>query len=356
MFRRDGVVDTETIEVAGFEGPRDSIPPPTVLAAVEQADLVLLTLSMRQEVAARRELILSLVDACPSSAEVVVAVCDNTLTPAHRQLIGELTERGVPCPATIADRVCNRPDGSPAPSDAVRVVTHEVGMLTLVDLPDARLLRERLGQAEEVRFVAARQFAAHRDQKLWIVNGSHLALALRARHYNHSDLRLAAHDADLLRPVQLIVEGMTAALAATHGLTVDPAWALDRERVVMELPDLTERVLRGFTRPGLAAFLERFADCVGRPAAIVKESGDSLDGFDSLARTLTAMLREGGHYTDAFDVKPGDVSEAADEAAVVAYRKALGWMPDHFVATGARELASRLRYERRQLERRGRLV
>jgi hypothetical protein len=356
VFKRDGTTESEEIEVAGFEGPDGKLPN-AIRDAVERAEMVLITVSMRERVADRAKLILELVDACQPGAEIVFVACDNTLTRAHRDLCAQLTERGVLCPDTIVDRVCSWPGGRTAPK-ALRVVTHEIAeWIFPAPAPGSSALLARLGQADEVTFVADDEFRAYEDRKLWTMNGAHLALALPARRYGRSDLRLVANNPDMLRPVQRVIEGVAAAMQAEHGMTLDPTWTLDRQRVVAQLPDYARRVLSTFTRGGLESFLDAFAARVGRPAQLAAANGGPVDGFQDLAATLTDMLVRGHHFSDLAAVRHGDVSEQGDCAALAAYRKALdGWMPEDFVDLNERRIEAMLAEQRDVLAYRGRLI
>lgn len=351
VYRRDGSIDRQELEPTGFPvGVGDQIP-----AAARRADLLLITAATHAGLADRPEAIRSVAAAARPDAETIFLSSDALTMPAADGPIADLASHGILAPPAIVDRLCTQLSAPNEKSPSRVAATHELGALTLPDRDG--LLRAKLGQAEEVRFAAPPRFAALRDQKLWMVDGCHFAIALRARHRNRSKTLSAFvnHGARVAQLGQML-DAAAAALQIAHGVEVDAAAVLDRERVAMQLPNFDQQVLRDFKRTDLVRFIDHFGESIGRPAVIAAETDVPLDPFRSIARTLTALLSDGHHYEDLLTVDSDDVSEDADEAAVEAYRRALsGWYERDWLDAGTRDIRARLRYQRDELARRGKL-
>lgn len=351
VYHRDGSIDRQELEPTGFPiEVGDRIP-----AAARRADLLLITASTHAGLADRPEAIRSVAAAARPDAETVFLSSDALTAPAVDGPIADMAAHGIVVPPVIVDRLCTQPSTLTGKSPSRVTTTHELGTLTL-PIRDG-LLRAKLDQAEEVGFAAPPRFAALQDQKLWMVDGCHFAIALRARHRNRSQTLSAFvnHGARVAQLRQML-DAAAAAMQIAHGVEVDADAVLDRERVAMQLPNFDQQVLRDFKRTNLVGFIDHFGESIGRPAVIAAETDVPLNPFRSIARTLTALLSDGHHYEDVLTVDPNDVSEDADEAAVEAYRRALsGWYERDWLDAGTRDIRARLRYQRDELARRGKL-
>ncbi len=354
VYRRDGSVDRQKLEPTALSGRVGDQTPATSLAAARRADLLLITASTSAGLTERAEAILAVAAAAEPGTETVFLSSDAMAT-ADDGLIANLAANGIQAPPAIFDRLCTRPPARGEEMPSRVVATHELGTLILPDQDG--LLRTRLGAAEEVHFADSQRFAALGDQKLWMVDGCHLAIALRARHRNReTTLSDFVNHSARVKQLGQMLDAVGAAMQIAHGVQVDVAQALDRERMAMQLPNFIQEVLQDFKRADLVRFIERFGESIGRPAVIAAETNVPLEPFRSIARTLTVMLSDGHHYEDLLTLDPADVSEDADEAAVAAYRRALsGWYKQDWIDAATRDIRARLRYQRAELARRGKL-
>jgi hypothetical protein len=355
VYRRDGSIDRERHTATdSLRSVGDQIPSP-VQAAARRADLLLITASTQAGLAERAGLILAVAAIAKPGAETVFLSSDAVTTSADDALIAGLGAHGVLSPPAIVDRFCTWDQATVGAPPSRTAATHELGALTLPDRDG--LLRARLTPADEVRFASSQRFAALSDQKAWMVDGPHLAIALAARRRNRSaSVRDFVHHPARIEQLGQMLDAIAAVIRIAHGAEVNATQALDRELVAMRLPNFGHAILRDFKRADLAAFVDRFGECIGRPAVIAAETDGPLDPFRSIGRTLTMMLSDGHHYEDLLEVGPDDVTEDADEAAVDAYRRALsGWYEVDRIEAGAREIRTKLRYQRDELARRGRL-
>src|ERR1700735_5126275 len=130
VFRRSGQSEPmRQIPVASYSCPHLDELPAELEAALQEAELVLITVSMREKVAQRLPLILRIPTVCPTTAEVIFIACENKLSDAHRALIDVLPSK-VHHLRTIVDRVCtwpNLPNPDSQPPLPRHVVHHEVG-------------------------------------------------------------------------------------------------------------------------------------------------------------------------------------------------------------------------------------
>lgn len=349
IFSRIGTETFQpTVPVLSFTAPDDETVPVDIAAAIAHAQVVLITVSMREHVADRAQLILRIVDQIPNKAEVVFIACENTLHDAHKELIARLPAR-VRSLRAIVDRVCTW-QGPPSPQGPRHVVYHEVGEWIIEDPGDNSLLRRLLEDAPEVRFVKARDLPKYEARKAWFVNGMHLDLAIRGRAVNQPDLRLVADDPELLGMLQATIGAMQVAIERRHGIHVPADWALDRLRVVSQLPDSCDRVLGSLTRTDPSAFLKGFEKRIGQPARVAAGLNSIPPSLESLAYDLAEILQDGEQYSDWRTLDPHDLSEDRDANAVQAFREATtGWMPADFVDREARRLERSLRSQRRRL-------
>jgi hypothetical protein len=357
---RSGAQDTGEVAVASFTSPARQSVPKELQDAVADASLILITTSVRSAISERVPLIAALCEAADPSAEIVFLACENTVTRAHHALADVIAPRAKSLP-TIVDRVCawlrtskepNKLSQGEPPPFPRHVIHHEIGEWIIQrptwdsGLPDA------LAGAPEVVFVDRAEFAAFEDRKLWVVNGMHLDVAIRGRAANQPDLRLVVNDPERLRLLQETVEVLAAALRRKHDMALESQWALDRLRVICQLPDATDRVLNDLQRADPSRFLRAFERRIAEPARVLQPVRALAPCLETLAGTLSELLGDAEQYSDWHSLTGAMLSERADEAAVSAYVAAMGgWMPDDYIAHGAKQFRASLRRHRGALER-----
>jgi hypothetical protein len=351
VYYRSGSQTVESrIPVASFTSANEDVIPPEIASAVSGAAFVLITVSLRDAVADRAGLILRVIDQIPLSAEVVFIACENTLTDAHKSLIEALPSR-VRHLRCVVDRVCTweaRADSQRRPPEPRHVVYHEVGEWVIEQPASASKLTRLLGSSPEVRFVAACDLHQYEARKAWFVNGMHTDFAIRGRAANQPDLRLVANDPELLGMLQATIDTMQIALELRHGMHVPSDWALDRLRVVSQLPDSCDRILESLTRADPGAFLTSFEKRIGEPARLASSVRPIPASLESLAYDLSEILQDGEQYSDWHALESHELTEDRDAAAVSAFRHAMkGWMPAAFVGREARRLERSLLSQRR---------
>lgn len=349
VYRRDGSTRVESREVASFTGPGAAVPG-AVRRAVADADLVLITVSLRGAVASRAGFVEAIAESCRDGCEVVFMACENTVTAAHGQLIRRLEAGGVRCPEVVVDRICFWQDGSSREREP-HVVTHETAEWSIGDPAPDGLLASTLGGTTGVELVSPERIAALAARKAWMVNGVHLFAAAAGRAWNVGDLFPdLLDDSRVLGHIQLLIEAMATALALEHGLRVDPVWSLNRLRAISQLPDTCGRVLDSLSRRDTLPFIDGFDRRVCAPARVLSREGLDVFPFATAAEAVAMLLQDGSHYGDWHDLRPGELTEARDEATLLAFERALrDWAPADVASRRIFDLGDALASQRRSL-------
>lgn len=350
-YHRDGSSSHDpNIPLASVTGPEGSDVPGAVRAAITDAELVLITVSLRDHIADRADLVKAIVAESKAVREIVFISCENARTPALRDLIRGLGPR-VLCVESIVDRVCVWPDLSESPPTPRHVIHHEVGEWILRRPETDSELISLLAQVDEVSVVEDRLFRAYQDRKSWVVNGMHLDAAIRGRAHNQPDLRRVAEDPELHAAVQQTLEVMQEACLRRHELRISSDWATDRLRVVSQLPDSADRILRGLRRSDPVPFLAGLEKRIAEPARISAGIKPPPSMMQQLAEDLTSVLVDLEQYYDWHTLTAGALSEQRDEAAVLAFERTLtGWVKQSVISREADRLKRELRRHRRVLE------
>jgi hypothetical protein len=348
VYARDGSHKSESVPVASFSCPEGASVGPQLARGVADAELVLITVAVRDGIAQRAQLIDSIIEQCPHDRAVAFVACENTLTDAHRKVIGGLAPR-VQRVRSIVDRVCTWPDLATAPPHPRHVVYHEVGEWILEAPNPKSTLARAIGEASDVCLVDDRHFAAYGDRKTWLVNGLHLDAALRGRARNQPELWRVIAEPEVLTAIQEIIDVMQGAYTRRHGMRVESPWALDRLRVVCQLPDSADRVLKSLRRVNPVGFIEGFERRIAVPARIAASSRALPPCLDELAEDLTDVLCDLEQYTDWSELRPGQLTPGQDAATVKALERALiGWTRRGLVDREVARLADALRRHRRK--------
>ncbi|WP_445147776.1 hypothetical protein [Baekduia sp. Peel2402] len=175
----------------------------------------------------------------------------------------------------------------------------------------------------------------YETQRLWLVEGPAIALALIARDdHNLPTIQDAAQTADGKRWLHASLGYLTAGLrhtgkslpdSATYGFEQGPAWLRHQDEV--------SRILRRLRRADLQWLLIEVHAKLGRPARAAKEANGGVlpDELGMAFDALHNLLRSPQQYEDQKDLRTGaaTMTESRDEAAIHRYRMLLqGVVPD----------------------------
>lgn len=352
-------------QVQTFEGPGcfDEVSA-EVRGALESEEPLLLTCTLREKIAERSQLVEELIEARPPGAETVFMPCENSPDAAYEPLTLRCEERGVIPVRAVVNKMCAA--GKSEWGQPRLVEAHSLGEWLIEDpLREVGLLEALAAASEEVELVC--DFEARKERKLWMVNGTHLALALIARGtgVRGIDISTASEDegqareqeGDSLRR-EARRRGTLVRIAQLHG-PMDEALKLrhpglegnldyGREHVIAytEHPDRVSRVLSGFMREDLSPFIATLRERLGAPAKVCFESGRSVDAFAAVFDEFEKRAADLDAFADRIEVRrnPDLITKAADERAVDAYRKLVGeWMSARVAEQRVERLADALR-------------
>jgi hypothetical protein len=335
--------------VAAFEGPdRLADLSSEARARIESEEPMLLTCTLRGAIAGRRPLVEELLDARPHGAETVFVPCENSPSPIYGELEKRCGSNGAVSLRSMINRMCAK--GPPDSKGRRTVRAHPKGEWLLERPPRPVSLLEVLSSVEEVDVVE--DLAAREDRKLWMVNGTHLALALTVRctperdfgieedarpdgtswedEGSEDDMRSAARRPEVIARLSHLHGPMDDALRHEHpGLEGNLDYGLEHVLAYMEHPDSAARVLSGFRRQDLAPFIETMEERLGRPAAICHAMGRSVEAFEHVLDVLEDVVADPDAFVDAAEIRenPDLVTQAADARAIEAYQRFIHpWM------------------------------
>jgi hypothetical protein len=334
-------VDTKTGDevprrVALAEGPKRFVDASEELREiVKDKEPLLITCTLRKAIIERCRFVEELLEARPPGAETVFAACENTPDPTYKDLEKACKAHGAVPVRTVVNRMCREKKERDVEGRRI-ILAHPLGeWLFEAPSPSLRLLDE-LSRVDEVELV--KDYDARKDRKIWMVNGVHLVLGLRARAAQldvfeepEEDLTETARHPDVLVQLAQLHGPMNEALKRRHPhLEGNLRYGKDHVLAYMEQPDSASRVLSNFNRQDLTPFVETMDERLGEPARICAEAGSSVDAFLEVLDLFETVVKDPGVFVNATKTRltPEFVAEEADVRAVAAYRKFLGRWAD----------------------------
>ncbi len=310
---------------------------------------MLMTTALGAELGRCGDLIVAVAQARPREerAATVFIACENDTGRHYEELKRRLQALGVDCRATMVNRLC--PERTPDEEDERRtVVRADPHAEWLIEGEGRAEPLVRLGALDQVDFVAdVKPFAT---RKRWIVNGTHVALALFARAVNQPSIRTAARDPESRAQVEELQDEMIAALPEDWAAVLGDSEAYAREQLVpmCRTEDDTARILRRMRRAELAPFLRDADRKLGEPARHhVAKIGRLAPSFEDVFDNLHRLLMNIDSYADGTCVRKGKaaLSLENDDDAVRAYEELMrGIVP---VDLGAKRSGQLLQWLRR---------
>jgi hypothetical protein len=294
---------------------------------------LLITCTLREAIIERCGFVEELLEARPSGAETVFAACENTPDRAYENLEKACEAFGAVSLRTVVNRMCVEQKERDTEGRRV-ILAHPLGEW-LFEAPSQSLrLLEDLSRIKEVKLVE--DYEAHKDRKIWMVNGVHLVLGLRTRAAQRDifetdeDLTETARRPEVLVQLAQLHGPMEEALKRRHPhLEGNLRYGEKHVLAYMEHPDSAERVLSNFTRRNLAPFIATMKERLGEPARICAGAGCSVDALLKVLDLFERVVKDQGAFVeDAAKIRlaPELVTEKADARAVAAYRDFLtGW-------------------------------
>jgi hypothetical protein len=331
-----------------FHCPPRAVVPYELRAALSDADVVLITTTVRQDVVDRVEFVHALVDACASGSEVVFVACENRLTQGHKDLHEQLPARGVHCLTTVVDRVCRERERF-APDKPRRVICHTHGEWVIESAHHAPAFTRVVSRAPEVSFESKERVSAEHARKRLLMNGTHFAVGLLAHEAGEVSMEVAANDPRVLRFAALLLGEFYEVLKPDYDDEETQLRGLRALQVTCTFKDDVPRVMSRFRRGSLDGFFEVFEELIASPARRRATGATAPEPFPTLARALVAIIVRGDSYADADDLERGRVklTDEADRSTVAAFRTACtGWMPKSWIDAHAGRVARALRSQR----------
>lgn len=301
---------------------------------------MLVTCTLRGDIAGRRGFVEELLKERPGGAETLMLACENAPDSAYDEIAAG-------CPPdvrvlrTVVNRMCI---GLDPDSEGRRMVSaHPFGEWLIEQPAETSSLLDALTATPEVDVVV--DIEARHDRKLWMVNGAHQALALIAwdgdaralqgleesepEFKAEDDLRAAAQDLSVSARLSHLHMAMDAALSHIHPqLENNLDYGIKHVLAYAEHPDNITRVLGGFLRRELASFIATLEVRLAQPARICHELGLSVAPFELVFDIFEDLVENLDAFLDAEDIRrnPSSFDPRADEAAVQAYARLVqGW-------------------------------
>lgn len=340
-----------------FEGPErlDDLPE-DLRSRSASVEPLLLTCTLRKEIADRRDFVEELLRMRPEGAETVVLPCENAPDGAYEQIAVACQRPGVQMLRTVVNRMCIADD--PDSEDRRMIFAHPLGEWLIERPVEQGEILTALEARPEVYVVD--DIEARHDRKLWMVNGAHQALALMARKGGQAELRiplagsgqgekgdfddlsLSARDVAVIARLSHIHGAMDDALQKTHPeLTGNLDYAEDHVKAYSEHSDSAARVLEAFRREDLTPFIETLEIRLATPARICARHGRSIQPFAFIFDIFESLVSDLDAFLDVESIRlyPERMDAAADATAVAAYaRLAEGWMPEEEVEKRVKRL------------------
>jgi hypothetical protein len=295
-----------------------------VREAVLHRPHLLITTSLTTEgLEAAQEFILEVVDvrrAAGLARSTTFIAAENDAGPSWDKFRAALESRDVRVLRTMVNRYC------PSKSDenGVRRVVVDVEQEWVIELPKLPIPPPlaMLAQLPHVEVVASAE--AFETRKLWLINGTHLALAIVARSTRGiQKLNVAGAEPGRQQWVSSLQHELSRALHVT-GMTVhdDVAYGSRHFESVLRHEDSVGRILRRFRRGDLTSFLADFELKLGRAMRLQMESdGELARVFQEVLDELQKLLLKLDAFEDAAAIRRGEIwmSEAADETSIRSY-------------------------------------
>ena len=254
--------------------------------------------------------------------------CENDPGPHFKDLTEALAELGVRCLPTVVDRLCayetDTPDLRVVRADAeadwaIEAASPSPGLAALADgAPHVRLVDD---------------VTPLKQQKLWLVNGAHLALGIWARRRGLVFMRPAAGERGRVEWLEALLKEMSEPLLRLHPELGPESncveWGSKHIEAWLRETDETRRILKRLRRSDVGAFLDDF-DLKFGSCARKREGGPTeAPCMRSTLENLHALLTDLEKYEDfrpAADSQdaPLELDAAKDAAAVERYRAILG--------------------------------
>ena len=325
--------------VKWFEGPTEYAElPENLRGAIESETPMLITASLRKQIADRVDFAEAVLRVRPPGAETIVLACENDPHSAYEEIRKVAEETGATMLKTVVNRMCVA-----LPRDDRRrrmVSAHPLGEWLIERPVEPSALLDELAAAKEVEIVD--DIDARENRKLWMVNGAHQALALMARAGGHRTLRGAARSPAVLARLAHIHSAMNEALRRAHPeLSDNLDYGVEHVVAYCEHKDGIDRVLAAYRRADLSTFLENLDVRLAAPARWCARDGISVEPLLHVVETLERLVKNVDGFSDAKQLRRRriEISSERDERAVAAYQRMLaGWLPEDDVARRSQNL------------------
>ncbi len=344
--------EKKTHEIAAFEGPAALADTSMELRSqIGRGEPLLITSTLRDAIVPRRHLVAEILKARPKGAETLFAACENSPHPIYREIEDACVDAGAVALRTVVDRMCLEEEELDEQGRRV-ILAHPAGEW-LFEAPDKPLpVLDAICTAGGAK--AVEDYVARRDRKLWMVNGTHQALALLARvapvrryEIDAESLSKAARRSRTMVFISHLHGPMDEALRRLYpALTGNLQFGMERALAYTEHPDKASRVLSGMKRQDLGPFILSMDERLGRPARVCFQAGCSVEAFSAVLDVFEAVASDPEAFGDALEIRrdPDLISDTIDLQAVEAYERFIGsWMSDEEVTQRLDRFAAALR-------------
>lgn len=296
---------------------------PRTREALEAAKHVLITTSVKTAGLAHFEPMLGEVAAFLSStgtSSVTFLACENDTGPDYPRLTASLQQHGVDTRPTVVDRLCYEPREMGLESTRYVVADPHIDWVVQGEPGDCPALN-RLGEIGAMRFVI--DITPETDQKRWLANGGHLALALAARGRRVAFIDDAIAN-DRLREwlEQFLLSLASAARIARPELEDAMDYASMHAVIWYRQHDETSRVLSRLQRLDPRAL---FMDIERKIGSALRDAGETAESTETFFVLLHQVLTNFDRYEDAAALRAGELQFDAttDDASITEYEKLL---------------------------------
>lgn len=349
----------EAYTVAGFWQASSLEQLPDALREVLlHSDHLLLTTSLTTRgFTAAQPFVLEMLDAravAGHARSTTFIAAENDPGPTWEPFQRAVRDRGVRVCRTMVNRYCPLKTDEFGPR-RVRVDVEQEWVIELTRLPIPPPLAA-LAALPHVELVTNSDVFEKR--KLWLINGSHLALAIMARSTrNVQEMNLAAAEPGRMRWVLALQHELADVLREMElALGDEAAYGSRHFASVLRHEDKVGRILRRLVRHDLVPFFEDFRLKLGEAMLWqVTRSGGLSRTFREVLDELQKLLLNFDAFEDAADIREGVLwmSNDVDQASLAAYGAMIGeLMPAELVGDRTRVLAHVWKRQRERFERR----